>query len=281
MNMAILNNAAAVMRKQLPSAKPVCGLILGSGWGPAAGGFTIRKAIAFSVIPGLGNPSVAGHSGRILWAEYAGLETLVFQGRRHWYEGAGWEPVALPIVLCKAIGVKLMVLTNAAGGIRADLSAGDVMIVDDHINALPSHPLCGNRDPFWGPMFVDQTEVYSPALRKRMDRAARQAGIPCAHGVYLATGGPTFETPAEIRAFRAWGADAVGMSTAPEAILANAAGLQVLGLSCICNRAAGLGKVRLSHEDVARTAKKALPRLKRLLESFWKGLSPTRNPCRD
>ncbi|MBI3985623.1 MAG: purine-nucleoside phosphorylase [Lentisphaerae bacterium] len=272
MNMSMLNKAAAVLRKRLPSAKPVCGLSLGSGWGPAVGGFAVRKAIAFSDIPGLGNTLVAGHSGRILWAEYAGMETLVFQGRRHWYEGAGWEPVALPIVLSKALGVKFMVLTNAAGGIRADLNVGDVMIIDDHINALPSHPLCGNRDPFWGPMFVDQTEVYAPALRKRMDRAARQAGIPCAHGVYLATGGPTFETPAEIRAFRAWGADAVGMSTVPEAVLANAAGLQVLGLSCISNRAAGLGKIRLSHEDVERAAQKALPRLKRLLEYFWKGL---------
>jgi len=241
MNMAMLSQGAQAVRTAFPAAKPVAGLILGSGWRAAATSFEMHGRLDYCAIPGLGRPTVAGHDGSLLWGTCSGLETFVFLGRRHWYEGAGWESVALPIYLLKAFGASLVVLTNAAGGIPADLTPGTLMVIDDHINAMGVHPLVAPHDPGWGARFPDLTQVYDADLRRRMARAAERLGQPLAHGVYLATSGPTYETPAEIRAFRLWGADAVGMSTVPEASLAHAAGLRVGALSFIANRAAGLG----------------------------------------
>ena len=272
------------------------GLILGSGWRAAATAFKIQGRLNYRAIPGLGCPTVAGHDGALLWGTCSGLETFVFLGRRHWYEGAGWEPVAFPIYLLKAFGASLVVLTNAAGGIRDDLVPGALMVIDDHINAMGVHPLVGPHDACWGARFPDQTQVYDADLRRRMDRAAKHLGQPLAHGVYLAASGPTYETPAEIRAFRAWGADAVGMSTVPEALLAHAAGLRVGALSFIANRAAGLpagvssvvrrcrtkaegqaqagfGDLPLAHAEITATAESAAPVMSRLLQELWKELA--------
>ena len=272
MNHAILEQGAQAVRTAFPTAKPVGGLILGSGWRATATAFEIKGRLDYRAIPGLGRPTVAGHDGTLLWGICSGLETFVFLGRRHWYEGAGWESVALPIYLLKAFGASLVVLTNAAGGIRADLTPGTLMVIDDHINAMGEHPLVAPHDPCWGTRFPDLTQVYTTDLRRRMDRVAERLGQPLAHGVYLATSGPTYETPAEIRAFRAWGADAVGMSTVPEALLAHAAGLQVGALSFIANRAAGLGDSPLAHAEITAAADTAAPVMSRLLQELWKEL---------
>jgi len=276
MNMAILAEGAQAVRRAFPAAKPAAGLILGSGWRAAATAFEIRGRLDYRAIPGLGLTTVAGHDGALLWGTCAGLETFVFLGRRHWYEGAGWESVALPLYLLKTFGASLAVLTNAAGGIRDDLTAGTLMAIDDHINAMGAHPLVGPHDPCWGTRFPDLTQVYDTALRAHMQRAAERLGQPLAHGVYLAASGPTYETPAEIRAFRAWGADAVGMSTVPEALLAHAAGLRVGALSFIANRAAGLGDSPLAHEEITAAAESAAPVMSGLLQELWKELATDR-----
>jgi purine-nucleoside phosphorylase len=291
MNLAMLAQGAQAVRTAFPAAKPVGGLILGSGWRAAATAFKMQGRLDYRAIPGLGCPTVAGHDGALLWGTCSGLETFVFLGRRHWYEGAGWEPVAFPIYLLKAFGASFVVLTNAAGGIRTDLTPGTLMVIDDHINAMGVHPLVGPHDPCWGARFPDLTQVYAADLRRRMARAAEHLGQPMAHGVYLATSGPTYETPAEIRAFRAWGADAVGMSTVPEALLAHAAGLRVGALSFIANRAAGLpagalaqaglGDLSgqsasaepsrpLAHEEITAAADSAAPVMSRFLQELWK-----------
>ena len=272
MNLAILAQGTQAVRAAFPAAKPAGGLILGSGWRAAAKHFAIQGRLGYRAIPGLGSPTVAGHDGALLRGTCSGLETFVFLGRRHWYEGAGWESVALPIYLLKQFGASFVVLTNAAGGIRANLTPGTLMAIDDHINAMGVHPLIGPHDPCWGERFPDLTQVYDVDLRRKMDRAAKRLGQPLAHGVYLATSGPTYETPAEINAFRAWGADAVGMSTVPEAMLAHAAGLRVGALSFIANRAAGLGNSLLAHAEITAAADKAAPVMSRLLQELWKEL---------
>ena len=268
----MLAQGTQAVRAAFPTAKPVGGLILGSGWRAAATAFELQGRLDYRAIPGLGSPTVAGHDGALLWGTYAGLETFVFLGRRHWYEGVGWESVALPIYLLKAFGASFVVLTNAAGGIRADLAPGTLMVIDDHINAMGAHPLTGPHDACWGTRFPDQTQVYAADLRRQMDHAAEHLGQSLAHGVYLAASGPTYETPAEIRAFRAWGADAVGMSTVPEAVLAHAAGLRVGALSFIANRAAGLGDSPLAHAEITAAADTTAPVMSRLLQELWKEL---------
>jgi purine-nucleoside phosphorylase len=191
------------------------------------------------------------------------MEVFIFEGRRHWYEGEGWTPVILPVCLLHAMGADTVLLTNASGGIREDLAPGTLMTITDHINMLGSNPLIGPHNPRLGPRFPDQTEVYNKALRSSLLTAGADT-----EGIYVAATGPCFETPAEIRAFKAMGADAVGMSTVPEAIVANALGLQTAALSCISNRAAGISPVPLSHEDIARTAEKTLPKMRSTLLKF-------------
>ncbi len=269
MNNQLLNEAAKVVNARLPDAHPACGLILGSGLSGAADIFNTRLSFDYHDIPGLGDATVDGHPGRLLWADFEGMEALVFLGRRHWYEGAGWDPVALPVYLLKTLGARVLLVTNAAGGIRKDLAPGDIMIIDDHINAMGVSPLAGPHDPFWGSRFPDQSAVYDPELRRLTDAAAKEAGGELAHGVYAAVSGPATETPAEIRALRSLGADAVGMSTVPEAMLASSAGLRVFGASCIVNVGAGLSSCSFSHENVTRAAGEAVPEMRRLLRAFF------------
>lgn len=265
-----LDKALSHVLKIWPGARPEIGLILGSGWSEVANAFHIAASISYEEIPALGKAGVVGHAGRLLLAEYAGLETLIFQGRRHFYEGVGWTPIACPIFLLKSLGGKAVLITNAAGGTRPEWKPGTLMIIEDHINFLGANPLVGPHDPFWGPRFPDQSEVYDVTLRRLLHLAGRAVGEELVRGVYLADSGPTYETPAEIKAFRALGADAVGMSTVPEAMLARAAGLRVAGLSCITNAAAGISSVPLSHEEVTETTKRAMARMKNVVLQFWK-----------
>ena|GEM_PF-35256 len=259
----LLDEAVLSVRKMWSQAKPRIGIILGSGWGEAVSGLRIKAELSYEKIPNLGNPGVIGHAGKLLHAELGGVEIFIFQGRRHIYEGEGWTPVILPVWILKQFGAQTVLLTNASGGIREDLRPGTLMAIEDHINMLGGSPLAGPHNPDFGERFPDQTAIYDHDLRKTL----MDSGVD-ASGVYVATGGPSFETPAEIRAFRALGADAVGMSTVPEAIFANALGMRVAGLSCICNWAAGLGDEKLSANDVLCTAKESMPRMRSVIRSF-------------
>ncbi len=267
------DNPHHVISKAFPGARPQAALILGSGWGAAAEIFKSRGKLAYSAIPGLGAATVSGHDGRLIWGECAGVETLVFQGRRHWYENAGWDPVLLPVRICRQMGVQYLVLTNAAGGIRADLPPGALMIIEDHINAMGVNPLSARRPEECSPFFTDQSAVYDGRLRVLARAAAAQGNLAAATGIYLAVSGPSYETPAEIRMYRAWGADAAGMSTVPEAMLAHALGLRVLGISCITNPAAGLQANALSHAEVTAQAAQAMPALRKMLELLWRKIA--------
>ena len=259
---SILDSAVSSLRQAWPDAKPACGLILGSGWGDAAAGLP-GDEIPYTDIPGMGTTGVAGHAGTIRRVSLDVMELMLFQGRRHWYEGEGWTPVILPVYLLHALGADTVLLTNAAGGIHQDLPPGSLMVIEDHINMLGANPLIGPHNPALGTRFPDQSEVYNRHLQDILMVAGADK-----RGVYVATTGPTFETPAEIKAFAAMGADAVGMSTVPEAIVANAMHMRVAGLSCICNWAAGISQTKLTHEDVTQTADRTMPRMKRILERF-------------
>jgi purine-nucleoside phosphorylase len=272
MNYAQLDQAVTAVRARWPDAAPRAGLICGSGWGEVVKSFTIVDSLPYEAIPGLGKTGVVGHAGRLVRAEAHGVETFIFQGRRHHYEGEGWTPVALPVYLLRQFGAGTVLLTNSAGGARADLRPGDLMVITDHINFLFANPLTGPHHPVWGPRFPDQSQVYTPALREILRRAAGRIGLPLAEGVYLASPGPTYETPAEVRMFRAWGADALGMSTVPEAILASAAGLAVVGVSCITNLAAGTLDQPLSHEEVTEMTRLTMPKMQALVAAFWREL---------
>ncbi len=265
-----LEKALAYVRGQWPSAQPEMGLILGSGWSEVVDAFNVAASIPYEDIPGLGKTGVVGHAGRLVLAESSGIETLIFQGRRHFYEGVGWTPIALPVFMLKSFGARGVLITNAAGGVRSDLVTGKLMIIEDHINFLGANPLVGPHDDFWGPRFPDQSEVYDVTLRRLLTLAGRDEGEELPTGVYLADSGPTYESPAEIRAFKALGADAVGMSTVPEALLAKAAGLRVAGLSCITNSAAGISATPLSHEEVTEATRNAMSRMKRIVLNFWR-----------
>jgi purine-nucleoside phosphorylase len=266
-NQALLDEAADALKRIWPNARPACGIVLGSGWGEAVAAYE-GPEIPYADLPGLGSTGVMGHAGRIRLAALDGMEFLIFQGRRHWYEGAGWTPVILPVYLLDAFGADTVLLTNAAGGISTSLPPGSLMAIEDHINLLGSNPMIGPHNPRLGTRFPDQSEVYDRNLRRILMNAGADTS-----GTYIATMGPTFETPAEIRMFAALGADAVGMSTVPEAIVANALGMHTAGLSCICNWAAGISPVKLTHEDVNETAARTMPRMKKVISTFLKELA--------
>ncbi len=268
-NTDTLIGAAEKIRMAFPGFQPGLAIVMGSGWREVANGFTIRHRLEFADIPELGAPQVAGHGGQLLLAEQAGYELLIFAGRRHWYEGGGWDPIAFPACLTKVMGAAGIVLTNSAGGIRQSFQQGTVMVIEDHINFMGTNPLIGLNHPFWGPRFPDMTCIYDKGYRGLLTDVAQNVGFPLAKGTYMAVTGPSYETPAEISAFRQMGADAVGMSTVPEAILAHAAGLKVAGLSCITNAAAG-SVASLSHEEVLMGARAAIPALTRVLQEFVK-----------
>ncbi len=266
-NQADLDTAAAFVKQTWPDANPRCGIVLGSGWGDAVADFA-GDEIAYAEIPGMGTTGVMGHAGKLCRATVDGMELFIFQGRRHWYEGEGWTPVILPVYLLHACGADTLLLTNAAGGISTKLPPGSMMAISDHINMLGSNPLIGPHNPRLGTRFPDQSEVYNTDLRNILMNAGADYS-----GTYIATTGPTFETPAEINFFKTIGADAVGMSTVPEAIVANALGMRVAGLSCICNWAAGISPVKLTHEDVNDTAAKTMPHMKKTIKTFLKELA--------
>jgi purine-nucleoside phosphorylase len=244
--------AAEVIRRRCGTV-PSLAVILGSGLGGVAESFTDAIDVPYSELPNWPMSTVIGHPGRLVIGTLGGRRVAALAGRVHAYEGHSPEALAFATRVMARLGVRQLVLTNAAGGVNARLSRGTLMIIDDHLNLLGVNPLAGPHDDRFGPRFPDMTEVYSARLRGVADAAAVARGLSVAHGVYAAVSGPSYETPAEIRCLRTIGADAVGMSTVPESIVAHQMGVEVLGLSCITNMATGVHPTPLSHDDVMET----------------------------
>ena len=251
--------------QELVDFKPQVGLVLGSGLGFFADDrIEVVGDLPYAAIEGFPVSTVPGHVGRFVYGYLGEQRVICMQGRFHYYEGYSMAQLTLPIRLMKALGVTALFVTNAAGGINPSYTPGDFMLLSDHINFLGSNPLIGATVAD-EPRFPDMSAVYDPQLRAQIREWAHAAGQDLKEGVYLATTGPSFETPAEIRAFSVWGADAVGMSTVPEAIVARQCGMRVIGISCITNAAAGLSKQPLSHQEVTETADRVRPQFADLL----------------
>ncbi len=264
--------AAALLRQRLGKLEPKIGIVLGSGLGAVADAVAHPVVVPYAEIPHFPQSTVAGHSGRIVAGQLNGVPVAVMQGRVHYYEGYSPLEVTFPMRVLGALGVRAVVLTNAAGGIAEGYRQGQLVLLGDHINQMGWNPLIGPNEarfsfqPGAGLRFFDMTEAYSRHLRDLAKDAARDEGFDLAEGVYLATTGPSFETPAEIRAFRSLGATLVGMSTVPETIVARHMGLEVVGISCVTNLAAGLSATPLSHEEVSETGRQVEQRLAGLLK---------------
>jgi len=260
-----LDEAAAVVRARC-GPPPDVAIVLGSGLGDFADGLADAVVAPYDTLPHWPRSRVVGHAGRLVVGGVAGKRVAALSGRVHVYEGHPMATVVFAVRVMARLGVPKLILTNAAGGINTDFGQGALMVIDDHINLMANNPLIGPNDERMGPRFPDMSEVYSRRLRALADDAARVAGIAVRHGVYVAVHGPSYETPAEIRAFRALGADAVGMSTAPEAIAARHMGVEVLGISCITNMAAGVLDQPLVHDEVMETARRVRGSFIALLE---------------
>lgn len=245
---------------------PEIALVLGSGLGGIADEMEIVQTLDYSQIEGFPVSTVAGHKGRFVFGRLGGADVVAMQGRVHYYEGYPVSDVVLPIRLMKLMGAKTLFLTNAAGGINPAFKAGDFMLITDHISALVPSPLIGENIEQLGVRFPDMSQVYSPRLRGIIEQSAAAEGVPLQRGVYIQTTGPNYETPAEIRAYGRLGADAVGMSTAIEAMAARHAGMEICGISCISNLAAGISANPLSHAEVQQTADRVAPMFRRLVK---------------
>ncbi|MEG0803807.1 MAG: purine-nucleoside phosphorylase [Pygmaiobacter sp.] len=253
----ILRSAAGI--------SPELGIILGSGLGGLAEQIEQPVFVNYQDLPGFPRSTAPGHRGRFVLGTLGGKRIICMQGRFHYYEGHTMSALATPVRVMKALGVQALLVTNACGGVNADFEVGDFMVITDHINFMGQNPLIGQNADEFGPRFCDMSTVYHPALRALADRVAAQLGIALRHGVYLGYSGPSFETPAEIRAFRTLGADAVGMSTVPEVIAAAHCALPVLALSLITNMAAGMTDKRLDGDHVLAIANSRAPVFERLV----------------
>lgn len=261
------DQAAAAIRERC-SLAPTIALVLGSGLGGFADQLTDTVAIPYAEIPHFPRSTVEGHSGRLVLGSFAGIPLAVMQGRVHGYEGYTPQQVVFPTRVLARLGITTLLVTNAAGAIRADLSPGELVLITDHINFTGVNPLAGANDSRFGPRFFDMSDAYARRLRLLAQQAADAAQLPLPEGVYLAVPGPSFETPAEIRAFRTLGADLVGMSTVHEVIAACHLGMEVLGLSCVTNIAAGMLDQPIDHTEVVAIGARVQQRLARLLAAL-------------
>lgn len=255
------------INQQTNNFKPGIGIILGSGLGELADEFC-DVGINYSDIPNFTSSTVQGHKGRLVFAEINGKNVVMMQGRTHYYEGHSLNTVTYPIKVLKGLGVKTLILTNAAGAVNPEFKPADLMLICDHINFMGTNPLIGKNDENLGVRFPDMSEIYKKDLRELAKKCASNLNINLKEGVYLATTGPSYETPAEIKMYGLLGADAVGMSTVPEAIVANYCGLNVLGVSCITNHAAGVSNKKLSHQEVIDSANIAKNKFKALIKKI-------------
>ena len=262
-----VEEATAFVGPQL-GGTPDVAIVLGSGLGDFASRLGEPTLVPYGDIPHWPASAVVGHAGMLVAGTLAGHRVAALSGRVHVYEGHAMSVVTFGIRVLGRLGVKVLLLTNAAGGINLDFKSGTLMVIDDHINLMGGNPLIGPNEGRFGPRFPDMTEVYSPRLRAAADAAAAARGLAIRHGIYAALHGPSYETPAEIRFLRTIGADAVGMSTAPEAIVARHMGLEVLAISCITNPAAGVLPQPLVHDEVMEVARRVKGEFSALLEGI-------------
>jgi purine-nucleoside phosphorylase len=237
---------------------PETAIILGTGLGSLANEITDKYEIGYETIPNFPVSTVEGHSGKLIFGKLGNKDIMAMQGRFHFYEGYSMKEVTFPIRVMRELGIKTLFVSNAAGGMNPAFEIGDLMIITDHINFFPEHPLRGKNIPY-GPRFPDMSEAYNQALIRKADEIANEKGIKVQHGIYIGTQGPTYETPAEYKMFRILGADAVGMSTVPEVIVANHCGIQVFGISVITDLGVEGKIVEVTHEDVQKAADAAQP----------------------
>lgn len=259
------------IKKETNNFEPEIGLILGSGLGEFADEYC-EYAVPYAEIPNFIKSNVVGHKGRLVFAEIEGKKVVMMQGRNHFYEGHTMAEITYPVKVMKKLGVKTLILTNAAGAVNESYRPSDLMIITDHINFMGTNPLIGPNDDSFGERFPDMSEVYKKDLVNLAQKCAEKLCIDIQKGVYMASTGPSYETPAEINMVRNMGADAIGMSTVPEAIVANYCGIKVLGISCISNSASGISETKLSHEEVIETTNKAKSRFKSLILEILKNI---------
>ncbi len=253
--------ASAEYIRSKTSLRPNIAIILGSGLGGLVDAMEDRVVIPYAEIPNFPQSSVEGHAGNLVIGKIGGETVAAMQGRFHYYEGFEMRQVAYPAYVMKQLGIRSLIVTNACGGINRNFAPGDLMLIDDYINLMGRNPLIGPNDERFGPRFPDMSEAYSRALIAKAEAAAAKLNIDVKRGVYALFSGPCFETAAEIRAFAALGADAVGMSTVPETIAANYLGMEVLGLSCITNMATGIAREKHEHAEVLRVANESSAKL--------------------
>jgi purine-nucleoside phosphorylase len=264
--------AAAAVRAALPTP-PKVAVVLGSGLGPLAERLADRVVIPYATIPHFPAPTVEGHHGNLVAGSLGEARVIYLQGRFHFYEGHDLTTVTFPVRVLRRLGVGVLILTAATGGINQDYRPGDIVALADHLNLIGQNPLRGSNDDRIGPRFPDLTEVYARRLRALADEEASRLGIGLHSGVYACLPGPSYETPAEIRMLRTLGADVVGMSTVPEAIVARHSGMEVLAFALVSNAAAGVTGAPISHEEVLEAGRQAVPRLGGLIEAVVRRLA--------
>ncbi|UNL84085.1 purine-nucleoside phosphorylase [Priestia koreensis] len=269
MNSTLIQKSADYIKEKF-SKTPTVGLILGSGLGVLADEIEEAVQIPYEEIPEFPVSTVEGHAGQLVLGTINDVTVVAMQGRFHYYEGYSLEKVTFPVRVMKALGVETVIVTNAAGGVNESFNPGDLMIISDHINNLGDNPLIGKNDGELGVRFPDMSEAYSKNLRELAKKTAAKLDIAVQEGVYVANSGPCYETPAEIRFLRAVGADAVGMSTVPEVIVARHSSMNVLGISCISNMAAGILDQPLNHEEVMETTEKVKTQFLSLVKAIIK-----------
>lgn len=260
----MIRETVEFLKEKIGDFVPETGIILGSGLGELADEYC-DIAISYTEIPNFIKSTVKGHKGRLVFADINGKKVVMMQGRNHFYEGHSMSEITYPVKVMKALGVKTLILTNAAGAVNENFNPSDLMIITDHINMMGTNPLIGTNDETLGERFPDMTEIYKKQLVNLAESCAKTQGLSIKKGVYLANTGPSYETPAEIRMARLLGADAIGMSTVPEAIVANYCNLNVLGISCISNAASSADGNKLSHEEVIQTTNQAKSGFKKLI----------------
>ena len=261
------------LRRAAGSFEPATAVVLGSGLGSVADEVEDARVLSAAEIPGWPVSTAPGHAGRVVMGRLEGRPVILLQGRVHYYEGYAMQDITFPVRVLGMMGVRQYVATNASGGVDPDFAPGDIVAVRDHINLMGSNPLIGSHEPRWGVRFPDMTRAYSPRLLEILDRVATGAGLSLKRGVYAAFMGPSYETPAEVRMARILGADLVGMSTAPEVIVANAMGMEIAVLSCVANKAAGMGDEHLTEEDVLQVMASSSRSLALLIRALMRALT--------
>lgn len=268
MQMKIFDDAAGYLPDICFKTPPAIGILLGSGWGNALKMDEVLARINYSDIPGLGASTVAGHTGEFVLYRRGEKLVAAWCGRRHFYEGVGWEPVIMPVEILRRMGAETLLLTNASGGINPALRPGDFVIIRDHINLAGVNPLMGPHITEWGERFPDMTEVYTKHLAELLHASASRLDLRVMDGVYAYSFGPCYETPAEINSYKAQGADVVGMSTVPEAVFAKSCGMKIAGISLVSNLAAGISRRPLKHEEVVAAGAASRIKMSEFIDDF-------------